>query len=361
MRTEVTTWTVDTEDSPLLGCLAAAAAAPSVHNTQPWLFRLRNDGVDLLLDRRRRLAVIDPAGRAALVSVGAALLNLRVAMLAYGRTPVVRLSPVPDQPDLVARVTVGPPVRVTQTARLLARAIPRRHTNRQPFADIAVPAEVRAELRAAAAAEGATLTLLEPAARGEVLSVVRTAEQRWHHDPRYWAELDDWTRPVPGRRDGVPLAAFGPWSVRDALPLRDFGLVRPTQRRWAVPFERSPLLAVLSTLGDGRRQRLRAGQALQRTLLTATVRGVSTSLLNQPLEIPELRHLVLAGTFRSPHAIIRLGYGRPSAPSPRRRLSDLLVIGDHTDLPATAFPSGTGGFPSGASAYLGGSSQDWVE
>src|SRR5262245_23757995 len=40
--------------------MQAATAAPSVHNTQPWLFRLRSDGVDVFVDRRRQLISLDP-------------------------------------------------------------------------------------------------------------------------------------------------------------------------------------------------------------------------------------------------------------------------------------------------------------
>src|ERR1700722_15747450 len=38
-----------------------AGRAPSVHNTQPWQFRVRHNGLDLYADRDRRLRAIDPA------------------------------------------------------------------------------------------------------------------------------------------------------------------------------------------------------------------------------------------------------------------------------------------------------------
>jgi nitroreductase len=72
-------------------CLLAATAAPSIHNTQPWLFRLRGDTVDVLVDRRRQLHTLDPDGREMFVSVGAAMFNLRVAVRAHGWEARVRL------------------------------------------------------------------------------------------------------------------------------------------------------------------------------------------------------------------------------------------------------------------------------
>lgn len=71
---------------------------------------------------------------------------------------------------------------------------------------------------------------------------------------------------------------------------------------------------------------LRAGQALRRVLLTATVRGVAATPMTQPLEIPRLRRLLgdtRAGRFAQ--VILRLGYAPPGAPVPRRPLADVLM------------------------------------
>ena len=37
-----------------------AALAPSIHNTQPWRFRIREDTLEMLVDPGRQLEVIDP-------------------------------------------------------------------------------------------------------------------------------------------------------------------------------------------------------------------------------------------------------------------------------------------------------------
>ncbi len=49
-----------------------------------------------------------------------------------------------------------------------------------------------------------------------------------------------------------------------------------------------PQLAVLSTASDEPGDWLRAGQALQRVLLTATRNGLATSLLYQPIELNDM-------------------------------------------------------------------------
>lgn len=309
----------------LRDCLLAAIAAPSIHNTQPWRFRPRPGGVDVFADHSRRLAVLDPRGREVLISVGAALLNLRVAILAHGRIPVTRVLPMDGPPDLVARVEFGPATPVTSTVRMLAEAIPRRHTNRRPYLDASLPANVVSELVEAAAVEGGHLALADPPSREAILGLVRLAESLRRREPSYWRELSEWTRMSPGRRDGVPPEAYGPWSAMETVPIRDFGLVEPARRRTMEEFESEPTIATLYTASDSPRSWIQAGQSLERLLLTATVRGVATSLMTQPLEIPHLRAMLVdSAAALVPQVILRFGYGPPSAPTPRRPLAEVV-------------------------------------
>lgn len=322
-------WSVDPDGIPgtaLDACLRAAIAAPSIFNSQPWRFDPGHGFIDLYADRGRQLSVVDPGGRELAISLGAALLNLRVAVLRHHRLPLTRLLPYPDRPDLVARVTLGPPAAPDATMLALYDAIPHRHTNRRPFTTVAIPPEVLGELRAAAGIEDATLAVLDEAGRREVLGVVRSAEVRLRGDPGYRAELTAWTSGEPQREDGVTRTEFGPWDALETLPLRDFGLTRPAEPRRDARFEPDPALIVLSTIGDTPEHWLRAGQALERTLLTATVRGLATTPMTQPLEIPELRALLTpTGSVGFPQVILRIGYGPASPTSARRPLAEVLI------------------------------------
>jgi nitroreductase len=270
--------------------------------------------------------VIDPSGRELLISIGAAVFNLRVAMLQAARAPRLRWWPEPSEPDLVARVVPGRPAAPSPGVTALAQAIPRRHTNRRPFARVVIPASVLDELVGAASVEGATLRVADPVSRGAILALIRTAEQRLRAQGIYRAELADWAPAAHDRRHGVPPQAFGPWEAMEAMPLRDFGLTQPELRRRTEPLEPYPTLVVLSTDGDGADQWLRAGQALQRVLLAATVHGLAATPMSQPLEIPALRELVTdTAAGRWAQVILRLGYGQPTTPTPRRPLAEVLL------------------------------------
>src|SRR3712207_9303545 len=70
-----------------------AVLAPSGHNTQPWLFRVRANEVELYADRTRGLPVVDPEDRALIISCGAALFYLRVAIRHFGHADEVESFP----------------------------------------------------------------------------------------------------------------------------------------------------------------------------------------------------------------------------------------------------------------------------
>ena len=85
--------------------IATAARAPSIHNSQPWRFRVDADAVELWADPARRTRD-DAIGREMLISCGAALFGLRLAVRSLGHVPVTDLLPDPSQLRLLARVRV---------------------------------------------------------------------------------------------------------------------------------------------------------------------------------------------------------------------------------------------------------------
>jgi nitroreductase len=296
-----------------------------MHNTQPWRFRvLRADQIiELYADPSRMLKYSDPHGRAVHIACGAALLNLRLAVAAVGREPVVRLFPDPGRPLLLAALRLARPYRPSEADTELHAAIAARHTNRRPFSNRRVPAGLLAELVQAASTEGATLHLPDQEETARLLYLVGDAERDLLADPGYRAELARW---AGGNRagDGVPGGALGPRDPVRRTPVRDFTADRrePPGYAW---FEEAPRLAVLSTAGGTRKDWMHAGQALQRVLLTATLRGIATAPLTQPLETADawLVRDPRAGVAQ-PQMILRLGYGLPVPGSPRRPVSDVL-------------------------------------
>jgi hypothetical protein len=301
-----------------------AVRAPSLHNSQPWRFGLREGGIEVRVDDTRRVPDGDPTGWAARIGCGAAVFNLRLALAVAGRPARVRLRPYPSRPDVVARLTPGPPRPATPTERSLYDAVPRRHSNREPFWPTPVPAEARWRLVEAARAEGAWLELvIGPAAVGAVAEIARGAHRFLERRPGYRAEVDGWVRHGHAP-DGVPVTAGGPLAEpHDLLPQRDFGVRGRSPGR---DFEPEPLVAVLGSTGDAPADQVTAGQALQRVLLVAVDAGLATSMLSQPIEVPRAREQLRLALGRSgtPQMVLRVGYGQPGWPTPRRDVAEVL-------------------------------------
>jgi nitroreductase len=302
-----------------------AALAPSMHNTQPWRFRVvrASQTIELYADPSRMLRYSDPHGRAVHIACGAALFNLRIAVAMACREPVVRLLPDAGRPLLLAALRLAGPYGPGETDGELHAAIAERHTNRQAFSNRRVPPGVLAELAQATAMEGAVLHFPDHGETARLLHLVSDAESSLLADPAYRAELGQW---AGGHRDtdGIPDSALGPRDPGGPTPVRDFTPYRHQPEHYAW-FEDHPQLAALATIGGTRADWLRAGQALQRVLLTATCRGIAASPLTQPLETADawLVQDPRSGTEK-PQMILRLGYGLPVPATPRRPVSDVL-------------------------------------
>jgi hypothetical protein len=308
--------------------IATAARAPSVHNTQPWRFRADEYAIELYADQSRKLRV-DPVGREMLISCGAALFGLRLAVRSLGYQPVVELLPDRAQLRLLARVRFGAAEPVTARERQLLAALPHRHTHRGPFAPGPLPAGLVAGLQHDALAEGATLALVDRTLAYERLAdVVGAAGRRQDLDPLAQADVRRWSRDAAdSARDGVPAHAFPAETGRQPgrLPQRDFDLGRGLGLL-AADGPPPAATAVLLTPDDGRADWLRAGQALHRLLAHAASKWVFASLYTQPLEAAAIRALIrdrltLPG---APQVLMQLGLAHSAHATARRPSADLI-------------------------------------
>jgi hypothetical protein len=315
---------MNTIDAVIEQALRAATRAPSVHNTQPWRFVVASQLIEVHLDRDRVLPVVDPAAREARISCGAALFNLQLALQAAGRSVVVDLLPDPRHPDLLAVLRLSSTRRATPEQRTLANAVERRVTNRRPFTERPVPPAHRNALVHAAEIELARLVLLDtPKSLDTLATLLRRADHLQQEDTAFQRELHAWTG--VDREDGVPTSAGGPRPTGGSLLTpRQY----PTKSTVERPFEQDPLVAMLTTHGDSPSDHLLAGIAMQRVLLTATVIGLSTSFLSQPVEVPATRAALrtLLDAPGHPQTVLRIGYGHPAARTPRRPVSAVTTV-----------------------------------
>jgi hypothetical protein len=310
-----------------------AMRAPSVHNTQPWRFVVRDGGLDVNADWTRRLTVLDPRGRQLLMSCGCAVLNARVSLAATGYGVVVERFGDIARPDLVARIVPSGTRDPQPTLARLDPAIDTRQTNRRRFTDETVPDEVIETLRAAAHIEGAELfQITRQEHRLALVTLSQMADRIENADPGYRAELRRWTSDDPRRLDGVPAFAVPrvTGNSHDDIPLRDFDT---RGMGWLPDETRSSsrqCLVLLGTYADNPAAWERCGEALERVLLEISRLGYTSSPLTQVIEVPRTHNALREqlGLSMHPHILLRIGRAPLTTPTRRRRLVDMMAVED---------------------------------
>jgi len=309
-----------------------AILAPSGHNTQPWLFKIRKRSLDLLADRTRALAVVDPHDRSLTISCGAALEHLLVAARRFGRDLAIDELPGSD-PDLLARVRLAGHVTPSADDLAMFQAIPNRRTTRTRYDGRVLTVELCDACLDLAATRGAELTIVEKETRqAEIADLVAEGDRMQFGDPRFRRELAAWVHSRrAATRDGMSGDSFGMPDILSsvgALIIRTFDLgngIAASDRAKIV--EGSPMLAVLSTKSDAPGDWLATGRALSRVLLKLTASGATAAFLNQPIEVEQLRprlgHAIDTSGF--PQLLMRFGYAEAVKQSVRRRIEDVLI------------------------------------
>jgi nitroreductase len=330
-------WNISIEDFPANGTksekwkffLRYAVLAPSSHNSQPWLFHLRNNTLELYADRRRACRIADPNDRELILSCGCALFHLRCAMGHFGYLGTVEIFPEQD-PDFVARVGLGTQEDLVGEESTLFYAIPQRRTNRQPFKDEPVPGSLLIALQKAAEAEGAWLRILYEEKKSAVADLIAEGDRIQWANKAFRLELSKWIHPNRSLAgDGIPGFALGIddlLSCTGPVVVRTFDMGEGQAAKDHEVATGSPVLMVLGTAEDKPRDWVAGGQALARVLLRARAGDVWASFLNQPTEIPDLRVKlkVLSGHAGFPQAVLRLGFGENVKPTPRREVEEVL-------------------------------------
>lgn len=325
--------TLAVDDDTVHAALELAGRAPSVHNTQPWRWQLGDSAIHLYADLDRWLLATDPDGRDLLVSCGAWLHHLRMALATSDIGVTVDRLPDPDEPDLLAVVSLraGADGADRTLAPEMVAAIGARHSDRRRFGEWPVPEAFVAQLVGCAADQGAVLReVIEPIDRQTLAIAVRTAAVEHDDTVGYEAELRTWTGLADGAGPGgLPAAAIPAPGSRAGSPSRRFAdgdLVDDADRidgAAAAGVAGGPpdaaVVLILGTSSDDRLSHLRAGEAISAVLLRATTLGLGSSVLSEPLEVTGTRELVrdevLGGTL-SPQLILRIGWPPAQAPVP---------------------------------------------
>jgi hypothetical protein len=348
----------------LLDIVRGALTAPSGDNTQPWQFRVRDDGFQVCFLPERAGSPLDPGGLASRLALGAVLEAARLRALAHGLRADFHLWPDPADPLLWAQVRLARPTR-TPPPDPLDAMLERRCTNRAPFDGSALTAPERLLLESERSssircvllprrediAEMATLCGLAERCRAEL----RAAHEDLHRWLRWTADEAERTRDGLdvrtlgiGRAEQQLLRCFAPWSwMRWAVRFGAARLQGFYARRLVA---RASAVGVLIMSSREPCTEVRAGQLLLRQWLRATALGLAFSPMaalpllveriatpgDQPLpstvarrltkELPRIAHT--CGLEPGERAVFVFRIGRAAFPAVRALRRNLIDVVD---------------------------------
>lgn len=304
-----------------------ATLAANGHNTQPWKFALRQDGIEIHPDTSRRLPVVDPDDRELWISLGCALENLLLAARAAGYAPTVAY---PGTVDII-RVQLAPD---TPQAGPLFDAIPLRQTTRSAYNGQPVPAADLDTVQALPLEPGVSLRFLTaPAEMETALEYVNEGNLRQYADRAFVDELIAWLRfnkkEAMSTLDGLYSRCSGNPTVPRWLGQMFVGSTKPQQQADAdaEKFRSSAGAVIVATDADNKAAWVRAGQVYERLTLQLTALNIKSALLNQPIEVAELRpqFQTAIGLNAAPQLLVRFGYAAALPTSLRRPVEQVLI------------------------------------
>jgi nitroreductase len=307
-----------------------ACRAPSLHNSQPWQWAFNRGQLRLFLDPSRVMDT-DHSAREALISCGAALDHLRVAMAAAGWQSHIDRLPDPNSPNHLASIEFTPTEFVTERDRRLASAIGARRTDRLPFSSVTAWQSIEAVVTSSANRQAVHLEVLADELHSRLEEAAQIAESLRSDDTPYHDELHWWTAPFEAS-EGIPYSALVSAAEGDRVGVgRVFPVPRRPERRLEIPEDNAKVL-LLSTDDDTRADALAAGEALSATLLECTMAGLATCPVTHLTEVTVVRELIrsLINHDAVPQVLIRVGVvpvtEKVPPPTPRRPLSEVLRL-----------------------------------
>ena len=299
----------------LVAAAETAGLAPSVHNTQPWHWRVDSDGLELRAEPARQLQASDPDGRLMVLSCGAALHHARIALVAEGwQVEVERRL----EPNRLAQVRVTGRAERDPGAMRHLQTLQIRRTDRRPVADAPIEPAVLDAVRAAVESEGTWLHLMRPDEVVELAAAADRAQTLEGFDPQWREEISYWAGGLRGEGLGVPTTAIPHETPQTTVPARDFGVTGDLPI--TAGHDGAARYGILFGPGDTAASWLRAGEALSAAWLVAIEHGVSLVPMSAAIEVDSTRTILrrLVSGIGDPYLVLRLGVPEPDRATPPR-------------------------------------------
>lgn len=316
-----------------------AIKAPSGHNTQPWLFRINKNSIEIHPDFSKTLKVVDSNHRELFISLGCAAENLCIAAQAKGYTYKVEIS---DNGVITIQLTPQIDNKETSTENnpnTLLELINKRQSNRSMFNGQTIKETTLKEITSINRDQNIGLHCWKNNTPEfvQLSRFILKGNEIQMNDSLFKTELKTWMRfnrnHEEKTKDGLSYAVFGApnfpkWISRFIMSAcLSPGIQNKSDRK---KINSSSHLILFTIKEDTPKAWIAAGIALERFLLNTTRFGIATAFMNQPCEINCLSEQIQKEILKEykkeiPVLLLRLGYAQPMPYSPRKKVSDAII------------------------------------
>lgn len=309
-----------------------AINAPSSHNTQPWIIFIKDYGFEIYPDFNQPLPIVDNSNRELYISLGCAIENICLAAneKGYGESLTFIQS---ENQQIYVRIDLS---KGTANPSALFSQIGKRQTNRSAFFDRVIPEKEITKLSILKLEDGIKRFIYkyDNTEFNLIRSFVREANEIQMADNQYKDELLSWIRFTSGQLS----------QLQNGLSYKTLGasIIPPFLRKIII---KSQLNASAQNKADEKRMQtsshfvlftceknapeewIKLGRSLQRFLLQTCKMRIASGFLNQPCEVEVIANkmkecLQIESTY--PGILLRIGYARPVAYSPRKQASSFI-------------------------------------
>lgn len=307
-----------------------AVKAPSGHNTQPWLFRVNEDNIQILPNYDKSLPIVDPDNRELFISLGCAAKNLSIAASQKGYDTDMNIS---DEGIITIHLKKDDIVE----PNVLFEQLAIRQTNRGVYNERIISSD--------------TIRLLESVFEGSAFKAyfykngtpefssiadhVIAGNVLQMQDKAFTDELKSWMRfnkrHQNATNDGLSYAAFGAPNLPLFIgkPIISGHLNAKSQNKGdRKKIASSSHFALLTITSNTPEEWVQLGIIMERFLLITTELGIAHAYMNQPNEISELsgamiEALNISGEY--PVILFRIGYGEILPYSKRKDIKEVIL------------------------------------
>lgn len=302
--------------------------APSSHNTQPWLFKIKDKEIKVYFNKEKLLAHSDPQSRQSTISIGCAIKNILLAAQAKNIELTVEY---PLQENHLSTIKIVSQKLQSWEDGDLLRAIKNRQNNRSPYETKKINEKILKLISNLDAGNLKIFLIDNEYLKKEISEVILKSINDAFSDKNFTKELSQWIKPSFKKyKEGLVGNNLGmPFLISLIVPflVKKFNTSAMQIKMHKEMLENTPVFGIISS-EDNPLNWLKAGEIYEEIAIIAEKDGLATAVLAAPIEIGDnyQRLQDILKTNLRPQLFFRLGYPTKKFPkAPRRSLEEVII------------------------------------